>query len=375
MATQKFSSILREAIWIAHGKKCAYTHEVVDLASLHIDHIIPESLASHPEEVAALKMALGLDDTFDLHGLENLLPCKPGPNLQKADVTLIPASARFFLSIAAAKKAAIEHNVVTIERRLRVGRAFILLQQLLEAGQIQPKEVASLLVEPPEEVFRLVSGMPFAAATEVMAIAKADLPDLENRPVKLGANKHLDGLTLGNASGEWRNVRTCAEYWAALEAGFYAHTTFEMKMGAFFEHQCGLLLALAGATMPVTSYVSEPRVGLPDLRLLPYSFFPSFGPGSDGVAPKPGVSYQDQVDAGVLVVKRVGSSELRVETSAMGQQLTEVVRADFDGDGLEDILVFDYFYAINGTLGLGTTALLSRQSADSSFEVSNPWSG
>jgi hypothetical protein len=104
MANQKFSAILREAIWIAHSKRCAYTHELVDLASMHVDHIIPEHLATKPDEFAAVRATLGLPADFELFGLENLLPAKPGANLQKGDLTLNAAGAHFFLNIAASKK-------------------------------------------------------------------------------------------------------------------------------------------------------------------------------------------------------------------------------------------------------------------------------
>jgi hypothetical protein len=87
LADQKFSAVLREAIWIAHSKKCAYTHELVDLASMHVDHIILESVAAKPEEFAVVRTALGLPADFDLFGLENLLRAKAGANLQKGDLT------------------------------------------------------------------------------------------------------------------------------------------------------------------------------------------------------------------------------------------------------------------------------------------------
>jgi hypothetical protein len=46
MANQKFSAAEREAIWLAHEKKCAYTRELIDVSSFHIDHIVPENLAA-----------------------------------------------------------------------------------------------------------------------------------------------------------------------------------------------------------------------------------------------------------------------------------------------------------------------------------------
>jgi hypothetical protein len=42
MANQKFSAAEREATWLAHEKKCAYTRELIDVSSFHIDHIVPE---------------------------------------------------------------------------------------------------------------------------------------------------------------------------------------------------------------------------------------------------------------------------------------------------------------------------------------------
>jgi hypothetical protein len=37
MAHQKFSAAEREAIWLAHEKKCAYTRELIDVSSFHIE--------------------------------------------------------------------------------------------------------------------------------------------------------------------------------------------------------------------------------------------------------------------------------------------------------------------------------------------------
>jgi hypothetical protein len=128
LAIQKFDAVVREAMWIAHSKKCAYTHELVDLASMHIDHIIPESLAGKSEMFAEVRAKLGLPDNFDLFGLGNLFPAKPRANLQKGDLTLNVAAAHFFLSIAASKKALIEQN---IEKQHDGGGDHLLRRELL----------------------------------------------------------------------------------------------------------------------------------------------------------------------------------------------------------------------------------------------------
>ena len=78
MSKQSFTAAQREAIWLAHSKKCAYTRELLDISNFHIDHIIPETLNSNPELRSDTLEKLNLSQDFDLLGWENLLPCRPG---------------------------------------------------------------------------------------------------------------------------------------------------------------------------------------------------------------------------------------------------------------------------------------------------------
>jgi hypothetical protein len=81
-------------------------------------------------------------------------------------------------------------------------------------------------------------------------------------------------------------------------------------------------------------------------------------------------SYQDKVDDGALLVRKVTNNSLQIEEKeGMGQQLIEVARADFDGDGIEDMLVFEYSYATHGTFGSGAVILLTRSSDNTRFKV------
>jgi hypothetical protein len=54
----------------------------------------------------------------------------------------------------------------------------------------------------------------------------------------------------------------------------------------------------------------------------------------------------------------------------MAQHLVEVVRADFNGDGLEEILLFNYFYVTDGTFGSGGILILTRKAPDGLFRSS-----
>jgi hypothetical protein len=370
MSKQSFSAIEREAIWLAHRRKCAYTGRLLDPNDFHIDHIIPESLLDNPAELDRVKASLGLRADFDVCGYENLLPCAPERNLQKGPVVFDPTHVHFFLAFALSKKPDVEENIAKIGKRQKSGKALLILQQCLENGLLTPSRVADLLEQfedSPEQIFSLIEAMRFADSDELTAIAKADIEQLRDRPIRLGGNDHIHGATLTNDADEKVIVRTCREYDDAIARGFYAYSTFDMKMATFFEHQCGLLRALEKASTPSASFIDKPRRGITDANLLPLSLFPDIGKCA-GDAPPQG-TYQDKIDEGALVVKRLRHNMLTVEEShGMGQQLIEVTRADFDGSGLESILVFEYCYATEGTLGFGGVRILTRRTPDAMYE-------
>jgi hypothetical protein len=369
MSSQRFSASQREALWLAYDKKCAYTRELLDISSFHIDHIIPESLVNNPSELERIITQLGLPRDFDVFGYGNLLPSRPGANLQKGSVIFDPAPIQFFLGIAASKKALVEANIERIEKQIIRGRALILLQKCLERGDLDASEVATILEKhtEPSEIFSLLEGMQFANATEIREIAKIDIETLRNLPIRLGQNNHINGVTLTRGENEQIHVRTCQEYNEAIKAGFFALTTFDMKMAAFFEHQCGLLTALEAATIPEVSFIDNPRVGVVDLELLPFSLFPTFGEKSSNEDPS--ATYQSKVSDGTLSIKRLRQNLLQIVVpGGMGHQLIEAARADFNGDGIEDILLFEYCWATQGTLGVGGIQILTRRCVDGLFE-------
>lgn len=370
MSNQKFTASQREAIWLAHEKKCAYTRENLDVSSFHIDHILPEFLAKEPARLAGILSELGLGKEFDLFGFENLLPCKPGINLQKGEIAFEAAPLQYFLAIAANKKPVIQQNLLQIEKRKNSGRVLILLQQCLDRGDLSPNRVAEILeqyVDQPAEVFKLIESMKFADAQELREIAKAEIEELRNRPIKLGANDHIHAVTLTGPNGEKVDVSTCRQYDDAIKSGYYAYTTLDMKMAVFFEQQGGLLRALERAALPTVSYISAPHVGIVDVNLLPYSLFPQLVEEDQKSV---GQSYQDKINNGDLIIRRLTQNSLVIqEQSGMGQQLIEAARADFNGDGIEDILVFEYCYATHGTMGYGGIRILTRYGPTSQFQV------
>jgi hypothetical protein len=368
MSGQQLDPITREALWAAHGRRCAYTHELLDLASMHVDHILPESLSNDTALQFETFRRLGLPEEFSITGLENLLPCKPGANLKKSSTIFPDSSVYYLLGVGATKKPVVLENIASIQRRLDTGRAVVLYQQLFASGTVSHDDLIRLAIDPTAEILRLSRKFETGGGTVLDAIARADIQELLDAPFKPGGNESVDGITLRTEAGAQTFVRSCTEYYAALNAGYSPYTSFDMKMAAFFEQRCGLLQALRTARISVNSYLSHPYVALADLDLLPSDLFPDLEGGFDG-GRLAHSTYQDLLDSGVLAVKRIGSTIVHVEAAGMGQRLVELARADFDGDGFEELLVHDYSYAVQGTYGYGTALILGRSSPNGPFEI------
>jgi hypothetical protein len=54
----------------------------------------------------------------------------------------------------------------------------------------------------------------------------------------------------------------------------------------------------------------------------------------------------------------------------MGLYLNEILRADLNDDGIEDILIGSYEWALEGTFGVGYAMALTRLGFDQPFTVS-----
>lgn len=254
------------------------------------------------------------------------------------------------------------------------GVIFTALNSNADAPQDTPPAASETSVKPEEVTFELIKDIIFADGTEVKSIAKVDIDDLRDLPVWMGGNDHVDGLTLTHKQKELLRVHTCREYDSAMESGYYADTGFEVKMSVWFKFQCGLLNTLETAEIPRKSFISDPKVEVINLELLRFAIFPyNLADSLDWEEARDmKTTYQDMVDAGELRVKSADKHILRVEDEGMAQMMEEVVRADFNNDGIEDILVFEYHRAIGGTLGFGGIIMLTRKSIDGKLEEVRP---
>jgi hypothetical protein len=285
--------------------------------------------------------------------------------MQKGFRVLNPDDCRFYLGIAEAKKPDVLEHLGVIERRNTKGKAIVLLAEAVETGKMTRDDVAQMLEQysaKPEGVFELLRAVDFGDSEYVDKIAKADIDSLRDRPVlEAGEALELTHFSMGK-----RSVHTSREYDLAISEGYYASSTYDIKTATRFAQKAELLTALERAATPTQSFIDSPRVSVADLHRLPFRLFPDLS--SERPEDEMVKTYQDKVDEGALVVKTVRQNLLVVEDEGMGQQLMEVARADFNGDGIEDVLIFEYIWATGGTFGVGMVRILTRKSADGLFE-------
>jgi len=373
MARRQLTHLERQAMWGAYEHKCAYTQEFVPFEDMHVDHILPLQLENAPEQLRALLYQLDLPPAFNLNGLENLLPCKPGVNTRKNDRVLNHSSAHHFLGIADSKKATIEKNIVNLRRQLQQGKVVSMILSAIEQGEISREEAAELLRSTSltdKDPFSLLRGLRFSDEPEILEISKGSISSLRSKPVWSGGPQdRSEGLHLNHEDGRTMSVHTCEEYDQARSQGFFPLTTYAMKMATYFEQHCGLLAVFENAQRPIRSYIETPKVGIIDLNLIPLSLFPNMGESPWTDEELRGLTYQDKVNSNELAVQRVRQNELLiVQPDGLGHHLIEAARADFDGDGIEDILVFSYEFSVQGTFGYGGITLLTRKEPGVRFE-------
>lgn len=217
----------------------------------------------------------------------------------------------------------------------------------------------------PNVIFELTEGITFSDGIEVKYIAQADIEDFRDLPI--------GELRLVRGKREEIYVRSCREYESALERGY--HWDGYARAFTWFRQVCGLLNSLQTATIPQQSFISQPRLGVADLELIPSSFFAwEWNSDLEDELGDLEATYQSKVKDGVLTVRETNQNSLGIAEMIEGgqllgttQYLTEVVRADFNGDGIEDILLFETVYP--GLMGYGWILILTRKSIDGKFEV------
>lgn len=159
--------------------------------------------------------------------------------------------------------------------------------------------------------------------------------------------------------GKKFTVYTCREWEKAQGEQAYSATTYDMAMEGFLIHTCGLLFELQRAKLALKSFIANPRVTLANLDLLPVEIL--FSASDEETLKKErlrGMTVSEVVASKDIEMEDAGA--VTVSYEGFRQSFWEAARADFNGDGFEDILVFTGGRAEGATMGYADYFVLTR---------------
>lgn len=376
MARKAFPTSMRAAIWQAHERRCIYCTELVPFADLDVDHIIPYNLKAKPEELEKLLNEYGLSNNFDLDGLLNLVPSHRHCNLQKKGQILLKSRALHFLSIAEGRYDKARRIECELKEQALKDKFTVLLQVALDEGRISGKELSLFIAHYTESqnMVEVLSAFPFVDCELKGFLSSTDVDSLYDRQI-LPRHYGLDELVMVRTTpvGEEKiAVKTCREWAEAISDGYFADTTYDIKEEEFFKRVYALVAALAQAKVPKYKFISDQKVSIANFDLLPVTLLPALS--RDDVEElqrfkSNGVNMSDLIAQGRVKVVSCSPLSLTLHYDYMGLYLNEILRADLNYDGIEDLLLGSYEWALEGTFGAGSTVVLTRMGIDHPFMV------
>jgi hypothetical protein len=361
------SVVERIAIWTAHSKRCAYCEEPLKYADLEIDHIIPRSLRNNPQKLQNLLVQLSLHASFDLNSLENLLPSHGGCNFRKKARIFSQANARFFLEIAQGKLGTIRSLIPQLEIESSREKLLALVEAALQSGNTDLGELVEAAVKTSK--FPLNATVEFESGTWEVKADPDKINNLLDEPVVLHVEGGREGVRFTDGKGSEFSVRTCREYKSAITAGCYPSDNTELKVSFILATASAVLEAASCAKLAPISYIRSPRLGVTNLNLLPGKLAPTWRlDGSEIISVSDADSIQTLFEKGSIRTQILSDVRVTIECKDHGVTLTELMRADFDYDGVEEILVQMHFYINGATFRALSIGLLHRRGLDSMFE-------
>lgn len=222
-------------------------------------------------------------------------------------------------------------------------------------------QVGPTLREKESTTFKISVPLEFKGRVVSGSLRRSDIRELLNLPVRNGDTslKEGYGVEMTKPDGEKFMAYTCVDWKKAQAEEAYPATTYDMAMEGFLIHTCGLVFELQRATLPLKSFIANPHVGLANLNLLPGEILSAM--------PEEHAQEKERLRgttvSEVVAPKNIEKAKDEIVTLSYGgfkQSFWEAARADFNGDGVEDVLVFTAGGAEGGTMGYADYCVLTR---------------
>jgi hypothetical protein len=132
-------------VYVTHDEKCYMCKKPIDLQTMEVDHVIPESLGKDPARLAEVKRLLGRPEDFDLNSHENWLPaCRPC-NGRKLETVFDP-SLLVQLNLQRAAERANKARAFEAKslKDKEITKALNIVQRAFEAGSLSANDLQGL---------------------------------------------------------------------------------------------------------------------------------------------------------------------------------------------------------------------------------------
>lgn len=243
----------------------------------------------------------------------------------------------------------------------------------LSAGDILPKNPAddstpsSLTSAAKTEEICLRTDAPFFEGTKAGCFGKdalakwgeAHVLDNRGRAVTLSLAHPTD------FTRAFETVRDCKTYRRLTKEGWYAASTREMRREAYFDRACGALVFLQAAAKADEGFFEEDALTLGDIKSLaegpPFRFTQE---------PFETASLEPVQKGGAPQIAAPQKGIWNITAKSQQARLQELAYADFNADGVGDILVFVQISAVDATASVGQVGYLEKKSADSPVRFS-----
>lgn len=190
----QFSAAERFGVWEVYGGQCFWCGMPIEFPQTTVDHIIPETYADKPQELARIKVLYGLGDSFEINGFTNWVPAHGICNSEKGKqlFTPSPAMVAFLHEVAkrAPKAKAVSEKVIADGKKAKI---LARLETAIGAGIVSKSDI--------EELFSGIEPLPSEGA--------AGLPILRHitpqwRVLRAEGNRLVvtDGTRVGMTSAE-----------------------------------------------------------------------------------------------------------------------------------------------------------------------------
>ncbi|MGF1543673.1 MAG: hypothetical protein ACFB00_04085 [Parvularculaceae bacterium] len=147
-------------------------------------------------------------------------------------------------------------------------------------------------------------------------------------------------------------VRTCGAYADLTRKKWYVLSSREMRREAFFVRACGALDMMIRSRPAETSHFADEEMSADDMRALASKAPFRIAESADAPAPGDGMAIENE---------RPGWWRMRLgDQTAL---LQEIAHADFNKDGVGDILAFAFVGVEDATVGVATVGLVEKASA------------